>query len=180
VEWNLVPAQPKCRGGLLIPPKCHASTFQVRMRHAGAALEVKNGISHSTARYLPNECDRRHVRAGSNSMSINVLDGSDQNFEGVISGRFDSTCVGHSEGPFQQNVQTKSSICKVDYAYCWPAPVVQEHRWPIGKDTSLVPVSKTTSFRFRSYNCKPRRRRGSNKHCCRLRNGRISQLAKRI
>jgi hypothetical protein len=64
--------------------------LQVKVRHAGATLEAKNGISHSTARYpthllhyLPNECDGpEDAWAGSNSKIMIHLNGRDPTFEG--------------------------------------------------------------------------------------------------
>ena len=79
----------KCRGGILTPKVYPASTLQAKVRHAGAALEVKNDISHSTARhpthqvprYLHRERGKGHARAGSNSVIIIHLDGRDPTFE---------------------------------------------------------------------------------------------------
>jgi len=89
VDCSLVLAYWKCRGGILFPQICHASTLQVKVGHAGAALEAKNDISHSTAwhpthlpHYLPNECDGRHAWARSNSTAIIYLHGKDPSFEG--------------------------------------------------------------------------------------------------
>jgi len=59
---------------------------------------------------------------------VDVLVGGGPSFEGVISGKLNSTCIGPSEWPLstkRANYQDPS-ICAVGYEYCWPTPVAQE------------------------------------------------------